>query len=140
MFQVVDFADTPYQEQSKISCKTVNHIQVDEEEIDFSDRPASMNLEQDAFLLDSDTLLAWSRVLKQIAHEKDKRRHEMLLLERRKTVLEDNEKRVSQDLEQLEHRQRDLAVRESMVLTAEPFLQVARQLQDMRLDINSAIP
>ena len=55
-------------------------------------------------------------------------------------MLEDNEKRVSQDLEQLERREGDLAVRENMVLTAEPFLQVARQLQDMGLDINSVIP
>src|SRR5215831_13613492 len=31
----VDFADTPYQEQSEISCKIVNHIQDDGVEIDF---------------------------------------------------------------------------------------------------------
>src|SRR5215469_8004102 len=42
----VDFADTPYQEQSEISCKTVNHIQ-DEEEIDFSDSPANLDIEEE---------------------------------------------------------------------------------------------
>jgi len=48
----VDFADTPYREQSEIS-KTVNYTQEDEE-IDFSDSPANLDIEGEGFLLDSD--------------------------------------------------------------------------------------
>ena len=80
----VDFADTPYQEQSEIS-KTFN--QQEDEEIDFSDSPANLDIEEEGFLLDSDPAVIWPKLLKQIKHEKDKRRHEILVLERKKKYL-----------------------------------------------------
>src|SRR5215831_13293138 len=58
--EVVDFADTPYQEQSEISCKTVN--QNDEVEIDFSDSPANLDIEEEGFLLDSDPTVIWPKL------------------------------------------------------------------------------
>jgi hypothetical protein len=77
----VDFVDTPYQEQSEISCKTVNQ---DDEEIDFSNSPANLDLDEEGFLLDSDPAVIWPKLLKQIKHEKDQRRHQILVLERKK--------------------------------------------------------
>src|SRR5215467_7021982 len=53
-----DFADTPYQEQSEIS-KTVN--QQEDEEIDFSDSPANLDIEEEGFLLDSDPAVIWPK-------------------------------------------------------------------------------
>src|SRR5262249_54965128 len=96
----VDFADTPYQEQSEISCITVN--QNDEEEIDFSDSPANLDIEEEGFLLDSDPAVIWPKLLKQIKHEKDKRRHEILVSERKKRILDIREEQMNHDLEQLE--------------------------------------
>src|SRR5215469_13679331 len=92
----VDFADTPYQEQSEIS------NQNDEEEIDFSDSPAKLDIEEEGFLLDSDPAIIWPKLLKQIKHEKDKRRHEILVLERKQKILDIREDQISHDSEQLE--------------------------------------
>ena len=96
----VDFADTPYQEQSEISCKTVN--QNDEEEMDFYNSPAKLDIEEEGFLLDSDPAVIWPKLLKQIKHEKDQRHHEMLVLERKKKILDIREDQINHDLEQLE--------------------------------------
>jgi hypothetical protein len=132
----------PDQSESELTdlSPEVSRSKSKEADIDFSDTPVRLALEEEAFLLDSDPLLAWSRVLKQIKHEKDQRHHEMLLLERRKILLENEGKRISHNQEQLEHRQHNLVVRENIVLAAEPYLQVARQLQDMGLDIVSTLP
>src|SRR5215471_17461132 len=94
----VDFADTPYQEQSEIS-KTVN--QQEDEEIDFSDSPANLNIEKEGFLLYSDPAVIWPRLLKQIKREKDQRHHEMLVLERKKKILDIRKDQINHDLEQL---------------------------------------
>jgi len=130
----VDFADTPYQEQSEISC---NHIQDDEVEIDFSDSPANLDTEEEGFLLDSDPAVKWPKLLKQIKHEKDKRRHEILVLERKKKILDIREDQINHDLEQLEGIRSEISAREA---EAEPLLSLARQFQNMGLDFDSLLP
>jgi len=142
----VDFADTPYQDQSEISCtnnKTVNqHIQDDEEdeEIDFSDSSANLDIEEEGFLLDSDPAVVWPRLLKQIKHEKNQRRHEILVLERKKKILDIREDQINHDLEQLEHTGLEISARETRIYEAEPLLSLARQFQSMGLDFDSLLP
>src|SRR5215467_14425052 len=131
----VDFVDTPYQEQSEISCKTVN--QNDEEEIDFSDSPAKLDIEEEGFLLDSDPAVIWPKLLKQIKHEKDQRRHEILVLERKKKILDIREDQINHDLEELEGIRLEISNREA---EAEPLLSLARQFQSMGLDFDSLLP
>jgi hypothetical protein len=56
----------------------------------------------EGFLLDSDPAVIWPKLLKQIKCEKDQRRHEILVLERKKKILDIREDQISHDLEQLE--------------------------------------
>src|SRR5215469_12829175 len=130
----VDFADTPYQEQSEIS-KTVN--QQEDEEIDFSDSPANLDIEGEGFLLDSDPAVIWPKLLKQIKREKDQRRHEILVLERKKKILDIREDQINHDLEHLEGIRLEISAREA---EAEPLLSLARQFQSMGLDFDSLLP
>src|SRR5215471_13920950 len=127
-------ADTPYQEQSEIS-KTVN--QNDEEEIDFSNSPANLDIEEEGFLLDSDPAVIWPKLLKQIKREKDQRRHQILVLERKKKILDIREDQISHDLERLEGIRSEISNREA---EAEPLLSLARQFQNMGLDFDSLLP
>ena len=76
---------------------------------------------------------AWMRILKQIRREKDQRRHELLMIDRRKQKLSEWKKR-------LEQMQYDLTVRESRILELEPFLPLARQLLEMKLSLEDALP
>src|SRR5215467_797300 len=131
----VDFADTPYQEQSEISCKTVN--QQEDEEIDFSDSPANLNIEKEGFLLYSDPAVIWPRLLKQIKREKDQRRHEILVLERKKKILDTREDQINHDMEQLEGIRSEISNREA---EAEPLLSLAHQFQSMGLNFDSLLP
>src|SRR5215469_9115328 len=131
----VDFADTPYQEHSETSCKTVN--QQEDEEIDFSDSPAKLDIEKKGFLLYSDPAVIWPRLLKQIKHEKDQRHHEMLVLERKKKILDIREDQINHDLEQLEGIRSEISNRET---EAEPLLSLAHQFQSMGLDFDSLLP
>src|SRR5215831_9089610 len=130
----IDFADTPYQEQSEIS-KTVN--QQEDEEIDFSDSPAILNIEGEGFLLYSDPAVIWPKLLKQIKREKDQRRHEILVLERKKKILDIREDQINHDLEQLEGIRSEISAREA---EAEPLLSLAHQFQSMGLDFDSLLP
>jgi hypothetical protein len=134
----VDFADTPYQEQSEIS-KTVNHIQEDVE-IDFSDSPTNLDIEEEGFLLDSDPAVIWPKLLKQIKHEKDQRLHQILVLERKKEILDIREDQMNHDLEQLEGIRLEISNREARIYEAEPLLSLARQFQSMDLDFDSPLP
>jgi len=119
-----------------IDCtKTVN--QDEEEEIDFSDSPANLNIEKKGFLLYSDPAVIWPRLLKQIKHEKDQRHHEMLVLERKKKILDIREDQINHDLEQLEWIRLEISAREA---EAEPLLSLARQFQSMGLDFDSLLP
>ncbi len=76
---------------------------------------------------------AWMGILKQIRREKDQRRHELLVIDRRKQKLSDWRKR-------LEQMQYDLTIRESRILESESFLPLARQLQEMKLALEDALP
>src|SRR5215469_9238841 len=76
---------------------------------------------------------AWMRILKQTRKEKDERRHELLMIDRRKQKLSEWKKR-------LEQMQYDLTVRESRIIESEPFLPLARQLQEMKLALQDALP
>jgi len=67
---------------------------------------------------------AWMGILKQIRREKDQQRHELLMTDRRKQKLEEWRKR-------LEQREFNLKDRETRVFEAEPFLSVAKQLQNL---------
>jgi hypothetical protein len=72
-------------------------------------------------------------ILKQIRREKDQRRHELLVIDRRKQKLSEWRKR-------LEQMQYDLTARESRILESESFLPLARQLQEMKLALEDALP
>jgi hypothetical protein len=76
---------------------------------------------------------AWMRIIKQIRREKDQRRHELLVIDRRKQKLSEWRKR-------LEQMQYDLTARETRILESEPFLALARQLQEMKLALEDAVP
>ena len=73
------------------------------------------------------------RILKQIRREKDQRRHELLVIDRRKQKLSEWKKR-------LEQMQYDLTARETRILESEPYLSLARQLQEMKLALEDALP
>jgi len=75
----------------------------------------------------------WPRILREIKQAKDKRHHELLLIERRRQKLEERRR-------SLERQRYELEVREARVLEAEPFLPVARWLQDLSIGVNEAIP
>jgi hypothetical protein len=75
----------------------------------------------------------WMGILRQIRREKDQRRHELLVIDRRKQKLSEWKKR-------LEQMQYDLTARESRILESEPFLPLARQLQEMKLALEDALP
>jgi hypothetical protein len=76
---------------------------------------------------------AWMGILKQIRREKDQRRHELLVIDRRKQKLSEWKKR-------LEQMQYDLTARESRILESEAYLPLARQLQQMKLALEDALP
>ena len=76
---------------------------------------------------------AWMRILKQIRREKDQRRHELLVRDRHKQKLSEWKQR----LEQIQY---DLTTREARILESEPFLSLARQLQEMKLALGDALP
>lgn len=76
---------------------------------------------------------AWMGILKQIRREKDQRRHELLVIDRRKQKLSEWRKR-------LEQMQYDQTARESRILESESFLPLARQLQEMKLALEDALP
>jgi hypothetical protein len=76
---------------------------------------------------------AWMGILKQIRREKDQRRHELLVIDRRMQKLSEWRKR-------LEQMQYDLTARESRILESESFLPLARQLQEIKLALEDALP
>jgi hypothetical protein len=62
-----------------------------------------------------------------------KRHHELLLIDRRQSKLDEWRKR-------LEQMQYDLTAREARILESEPFLTVAKKLQEMKLALEDALP
>ena len=77
--------------------------------------------------------LIWRRMFREINQEKFKRKHELLVIDRRKQKLSEWRKR-------LEQMQYDLTARESRILESEPFLPLARQLLEMKLALEDALP
>ena len=75
----------------------------------------------------------WPRILREIRHAKQQRRHELLLIDRRRRKLEEWKKWIDQE-------KNELAIREARVLEVEPFLPVARWLQDLSIGLDEAIP
>jgi len=71
-------------------------------------------------------------ILNEIRREKYRRRHELLVIDRRKHKLSEWKKR-------LEQMQYDLAARETRIQESEPFLPLARQLQEMKLALEHAL-
>ena len=71
--------------------------------------------------------------LNQISREKDQRRYELLVIDRRKQKLVEWRKR-------LEQRESNLKDRESRVFEAEPFLSVAKQLQNLGIGMEETLP
>jgi len=69
---------------------------------------------------------AWYSLMNQMKNEKYQRRHEML-------VISSNRKR-------LEQMQYDLTARESRILESEPYLSLAKKLQEMKLTLEDALP
>ena len=75
----------------------------------------------------------WSTIAKQIEQDKAQRRHELAIIERRQRYLEI----VKQEIDQARN---DLDIRESKILQVEPFLPLARQIQDLSLTVDDIIP
>lgn len=71
---------------------------------------------------------AQDRIMKQISKEKDQRRHELFLIDQRKKKLEEWRKR-------LEERESNLNDRETRVFETEPFLSMAKQLQNLGISM-----
>jgi hypothetical protein len=69
---------------------------------------------------------AWYSLMNQMMNEKYQRRHEML-------VIDSSRKR-------LEQMQSDLTTRESRILESEPYLSLAKKLQEMGLALEDALP
>ncbi|MGA9150554.1 MAG: hypothetical protein WBZ36_08250 [Candidatus Nitrosopolaris sp.] len=76
---------------------------------------------------------AWHSLMNNMKKEKDQRRHELLLLDRRKGKLEEWRKRLDQ-------REQELRVRENRVFEVEPLIPVAHQLQNLRMGIEEVLP
>ena len=72
----------------------------------------------------------WPRILREIKQAKDQGHHELLLIERRRQKLEEQRRSLERQRYELEAR----------VLEAEPFLPVARWLQDLSIGVNEAVP
>ena len=70
-------------------------------------------------------------ILNEIRREKYQRRHELLVIDRRKHKLSEWKKR-------LEQMQYDLTTREARIL--ESYLPLARQLQEMKLALEDTLP
>jgi hypothetical protein len=69
---------------------------------------------------------AQTRILNQIKQEKDRRRHDLFLIETRR--------------KRLEQMQSDLTTRESRILESEPYLSLAKKLQETKLTLEDALP
>jgi hypothetical protein len=76
---------------------------------------------------------AWTQIRNQITKEKDQRRHELLVIDRRKDKLSEWKK-------QLEQMQLQLTTRETRILEAEPFLGVAKELQNLGMGMGEVLP
>lgn len=72
-------------------------------------------------------------ILNQIAKEKDQKRHQLFLIDTK-----------TKRLEQMQHdltiRESNLTIRETRVFEAEPFLGVAKELQNLGIDMGLALP
>jgi hypothetical protein len=75
----------------------------------------------------------WYSLMNQMRKEKDQRRHELFLIDRRKNKLEEWRKR-------LEQMQYDLTTREGRIIESEPYLSLAKKLQEMKLTLEDALP
>ena len=75
----------------------------------------------------------WSTITKQIEKDKAQRRHELAVIEQRQRYLEI----AKQEIDQARN---DLDMRESKILQVEPFLPLARQIQDLSLTVDDIIP
>jgi hypothetical protein len=71
---------------------------------------------------------AWTRILEQINQEKYQRKYEMRVIERRKQKLVEWKAKLDEKTKQLESR-------EVRIIEAEPFLAVAKQLQNLGMDM-----
>lgn len=76
---------------------------------------------------------AWTKIQNRIDLEKQQRHHEFLLIDRRKQKLQEA-------ITEYEQRESNLSDRENRVIEAEPYLPVARQLQDMKLVLEDTLP
>jgi len=79
-------------------------------------------------------VLVWlGHIFLEIKREKAQRHHELLLIERRRQKLDEWKR-------QIDRVKYELDVREARCLEVEPFLPVARRLQDMKIGLEEAIP
>jgi hypothetical protein len=69
---------------------------------------------------------AWSKIQQEIDQEKSRRHHEMLVIDRQKR--------------RLEQMQLDLTTRENRILESEPYLGLAKKLQETKLTLEDTLP
>src|SRR5215831_12076715 len=80
----------------------------------------------------------WSTIAKQIEQDKAQRRHELAIIERRQRYLEIAKQEIAK--QEIDQARNDLDIRESKILQVEPFLPLARQIQDLSLTVADIIP
>ena len=82
----------------------------------------------------------WYRLMDQMKKEKYGRRHELLVIDTRKKKLEEWKRRLEQMQYDLTTRESNLKDRETRVFEVEPFLSVAKNLQNLGIDMGLALP
>src|SRR5215831_11894700 len=83
---------------------------------------------------------AWSYMHQRARKFKDKIRHENLLIDRRNKRLEEMNIRLRQKEQALFLKERDIVIREGKIMEAEPFLSLARRLQNTGLEFDAILP
>jgi len=83
---------------------------------------------------------AWTKIMQTMRKEKDRRHHELLLIDRRVMGITNRERKLREWKKQLEQRESEITSREQRISEAEPLLSVARRLQSQSTDFETAIP
>lgn len=114
----------------KIKKDTLELRRLKKEKREKEQEPSEIENPRETLTLRRSTLLTWRREVKR---EKYRRRHQLLVLERK-------EQRLQEQTAMLEQRQRDLIVRECIVSENELLLPIVKRLQNMGMDLDSVMP
>jgi hypothetical protein len=84
---------------------------------------------------------AWEkRLWVRILEEREERRKELLLIEQKRQELLLVEQQIAQIRHSIDQRNHDLEIRENKLIELAPTIPLARQLQEMKIDITNFLP